>query len=166
MIWIRYWCIIGQRFWLTGVIVIRLTVVIGQLSVFVPDCGRRFNPVRAIHGRTFGWLVLPLVRWPKGSRFGSGLAGFGAMFRIDRAEQGFAARFLAYFAVFPCVGALDDEADRVLAQAFDDGRLPEMRSFRRDAHQADSSCLLHGRGYCFSTADTKPEAYQPQNTSC
>jgi protein-L-isoaspartate(D-aspartate) O-methyltransferase len=139
----------------------------GKVDAILVNAGATFPCPRWLDSLgPLGRLVLPLVRWPKGSRFGSGLAGFGAMFRIDRAEQGFAARFLAYFAVFPCVGALDDEADRVLAQAFDDGRLPEMRSFRQDAHQADSSCLLHGRGYCFSTADTKPEAYQPQNTSC
>jgi hypothetical protein len=77
------------------------------------------------------------------------------MFRIDGEEHGFAARFLSYFAVFPCVGALDEEADRVLAQAFDGGRLAEIRCLRRDAHEADSSCLLHGRGYCFSSADAK-----------
>lgn len=77
------------------------------------------------------------------------------MFRIDREEHGFAARFFSYFAVFPCLGALDEKADRLLAQAFDGGRLPEIRSLRRDAHEADPSCLLHGRGYCFSSADAK-----------
>ena len=83
------------------------------------------------------------------------IAGIGAMFRIDEEEHGFAARFLSFFAVFRCVGALDEEADRALARAFDGGRLPEIRSLRRDAHDADSSCLLHGRGYCFSSADAK-----------
>src|SRR5215471_18236942 len=55
------------------------------------------------------------------SVFGSGIAGFGAMFRIDGAESGFAARFLSYFAVFPCFGAFDEEAERVLAEAFEGG---------------------------------------------
>jgi len=100
-----------------------------------------------------GRLILPMVRWPKGSVFGSGVAGFGATLQIDRSERGFAAKFLEYFAVFPCLGALDDEADRLLALAFESGRLPEMRSLRRDAHEPVSTCLLHGSGYCFSSAE-------------
>jgi protein-L-isoaspartate(D-aspartate) O-methyltransferase len=99
-----------------------------------------------------GRLMLPLVRWPKGSQFGSGIAGFGAMFQIDRLGSGFAAKFLAYFAVFPCLGALDEDSARLLAAAFDSGRVREMRSLRRNPHPENPSCILHGRGYCFSTA--------------
>ena len=108
--------------------------------------------------KSFGTLILPLVRWPKGSKFGSGIAGIGAIFRIEREVHGFVARFLSYFEVFPCVGALDEEADLALAQAFDGGRLKEIRYLRRDTHEADSSCLLHGCGYCFSSADPKPRS--------
>jgi hypothetical protein len=32
------------------------------------------------------------------------------------------------------------------------GGLAGTRSFRRDSHDADSTCLLHGNGYCFSKA--------------
>jgi protein-L-isoaspartate(D-aspartate) O-methyltransferase len=105
--------------------------------------------------KPLGTLILPLVRWPKGSVFGSRIAGFGALFRMDGADHGLAARLLSYFAVFPCVGALDEQADRALAQALDGGRLLEIRSLRRDVHGADSSCLLHGRGYCFSSGEVE-----------
>lgn len=130
----------------------------GQVDAILVNAGASLPcPLWLDSLKPLGTLILPLVRWPKGSVFGFGIAGFGAMFRIDAAEHGFAARFLSYFAVFPCVGALDEEADRALARAFEGGRLQEIRSFRRGAHEADSSCLLHGRGYCFSSADTKSE---------
>ena len=128
----------------------------GKVDAILVNAGASFPCPLWLDSLTpLGTLILPLVRWPKGDRFGSGIAGIGAMFRIDGEEHGFAARFLSCFAVFPCVGALDEEADRVLAQVFDGGRLAEIRCLRRDAHEADSSCLLHGRGYCFSNADAK-----------
>lgn len=129
----------------------------GKVDAILVNAGASFPcPLWLDSLKPLGTLMLPLVRWPEGSVFGSGIAGFGAMFRIDGAGRGFAARFLSYFAVFPCLGALDEEADRALAQAFEGGRLQEIRSFRRDAHEPDSSCLLHGRGYCFSSADAGP----------
>lgn len=128
----------------------------GKVDAIFVNAGASFPCPRWLDSlKPLGTLILPLVRWPKGSRLESGIAGIGAMFRIDGEEHGFAARFLSYFAVFPCVGALDEEADRALAQAFDGGRLAEIRCLRRDAHEADSSCLLHGRGYCLSSADAK-----------
>ena len=126
----------------------------GKVDAILINAGASFPCPRWLDSlKPLGTLILPLIRWPKGSKFGSGIAGFGAMFRIDGEEHGFAARFLSYFAVFPCVGALDEEADLALAQAFDGGRLQEIRCLRRDTHEADSSCLLHGRGYCFSSAE-------------
>jgi len=34
------------------------------------------------------------------------------MFRIDEEEHGFAVKFFSYFEVFPCLGALDEGANR------------------------------------------------------
>ena len=129
------------------------TYDVGKVDAILVNAGASFPCPRWLDSlKPRGTLILPLVRWPKGSVFGSGIAGFGAMFRIDREERGFAARFLSYFAVFPCIGALDEDADQALVRAFDGGRLQEIRCFRRDVHDAASSCLLHGRGYCFSSA--------------
>jgi len=97
-----------------------------------------------------GRLVLPLIRWPAGSRFGEGIAGLGVMLRIERLANGYSAKFISQIGIFPCLGALDSEADRVLAEALQRGTLTSVRSLRRDVHDAASSCLLHGRGYCFS----------------
>jgi protein-L-isoaspartate(D-aspartate) O-methyltransferase len=97
-----------------------------------------------------GRLVFPLIRWPEGSKFGSGVAGMGVMMRVQRLDAGYRAGLVSPVGIFPCTGALDTEADRLLADTFARGGLADVRSLRRDAHDADRSCLLHGRGYCFS----------------
>jgi protein-L-isoaspartate(D-aspartate) O-methyltransferase len=97
-----------------------------------------------------GRLMFPLIRWPEGSKFGSGIAGWGVMIRVQRLDSGYAAKFVAQLGIFPCLGAIDAEADRLLAEALARGGLAEVRSLRRDTHDGESSCLLHGRGYCFS----------------
>lgn len=101
-----------------------------------------------------GRLVFPLIRWPAGSKFGPGsVAGWGVMMRVQRLDPGHAAKFVSQVGIFPCLGAIDAEADRLLAEAFAKGGLAEVRALRRDGHLADSSCLLHGHGYCFSNLE-------------
>ncbi len=97
-----------------------------------------------------GRVVFPLVRWPEGSKFGSGIAGWGDMIRVQLLDAGYAAKFVSQVGIFPCLGAIDAEADRLLAEAFARDGLTEVRSLRREPHNEDSSCLLHGCGYCFS----------------
>jgi protein-L-isoaspartate(D-aspartate) O-methyltransferase len=98
-----------------------------------------------------GRLVFPLVRWPGASKFGSGPAGWGVMLRIQRLDVGYRAKLLSPAGFFPCWGAIDTEADRLLGKALQRGGLMDVRSLRRDVHDPDSACLLHGRGYCFSS---------------
>jgi protein-L-isoaspartate(D-aspartate) O-methyltransferase len=97
-----------------------------------------------------GRLLFPLVRWPDGAVFGQGMAGWGAMMRIQRlAGDRYDASFAGSVAIFPCFGALDREADRLLEQSWQTP-ITEVRSLRRDAHEKAPSCWLHGAGYCFS----------------
>jgi protein-L-isoaspartate(D-aspartate) O-methyltransferase len=97
-----------------------------------------------------GRLVFPMIRWPEGSVLGVGGAGWGAMMRIERLQQGYEARWLSPCGFFPCFGAIDGEADRRLSDTFARGGLIDSRSLRREKHCAEESCLLHGDGYCFS----------------
>jgi protein-L-isoaspartate(D-aspartate) O-methyltransferase len=101
-----------------------------------------------------GRLVFPIVRWPQGAKFGVATAGWGAMIRIQRMRSGHSAQWLSPCGVYPCFGAVDAEADRRLADAFAQNRLTEMLSLRREQHERDQSCLLHGEGYCFSTIES------------
>jgi hypothetical protein len=54
-----------------------------------------------------GRLVFPLVRWPHGSKFGSGPARWGVMLPIQRLEAGYSAEVLSPAGFFPCLNALD-----------------------------------------------------------
>lgn len=100
-----------------------------------------------------GRLVFPMVRWPEGSKMGVGGAGWGVMIRIQRLKTGHSARWIAPAGFFPCFGAVDPEADRRLGDALAKNGLTDIRSLRRETHNPDSSCLLHGEGYCFSTIE-------------
>jgi protein-L-isoaspartate(D-aspartate) O-methyltransferase len=108
-----------------------------------------------------GRLLFPLIRWEEGGKFGSGISGLGVMMLVQHKKAAYCAKLLGSVGIFPCVGALDIEADRLLGEAFGKmnwtatpmrGGLAGTRSFRRDSHDADSTCLLHGSGYCFSKA--------------
>ncbi len=97
-----------------------------------------------------GRLVFPMVRWPEGSKLGVGSAGWGAMIRIQRLQSSYSARWITPAGIFPCFGAIDSEADRRLGDALALNGLTDVRSLRREAHDPDPFCLLHGEGYCFS----------------
>jgi hypothetical protein len=51
---------------------------------------------------------------------------------------------------YPCFGAIDAEADRLLGDTLASNGLTDVHSLRREPHARDESCLLHGAGYCFS----------------
>lgn len=76
---------------------------------------------------------------------------WGFMLRVDRHGMGFTARSVGRCGFFHCVGARDDVEAAALQRALDDpaGQLA-MRSLRRDAHQPDESCWLHGKDWCLS----------------
>jgi len=97
-----------------------------------------------------GRLVFPMVRWPDGAKFGVAGAGWGAMMRVQRRDSGYAAQFLGPAGFYPCFGAVNSEADRLLGDALAQNGLTEARALRREAHLREASCLLHGAGYCFS----------------
>ena len=94
-----------------------------------------------------GRLILPLtVTTLPGST--------GHILKVTRAEQGYVARFISRTAIFPCIGTRDLNADRRLWEAFAKGGWESVRSLRRDQHELDSTCWLHGDGFCLSTLDT------------
>ncbi|MBI1817595.1 MAG: methyltransferase domain-containing protein [Deltaproteobacteria bacterium] len=100
--------------------------------------------------RSGGRLIVPLVRWPSDASE-SGVRGGGVVLKVTRGEIGYAARIVSSAMIFPCIGAVDTDADQRLAAAF--ARMTEadaIRSLRRDVHEADASCWLHGDGFCLS----------------
>lgn len=119
-------------------------------AIFVNAGATHPHPLWLDSLKPSGRLVFPLVRWPEGAKFGVGGAGWGVMLRIQRLQSGHSARWLGPSGFYPCFGAVDAEADRRLGDALAANGLREVRSLRRELHDADSSCLLHGEGYCFS----------------
>ena len=102
-----------------------------------------------------GRLVFPMVRWPAGAKFGVASAGWGVMLRVQRLQSGHSAQWMGGSGFFPCFGAIDSEADRRLGDALTQNGLTVVRSLRREIHNPDPSCLLHGEGYCFSAIELK-----------
>jgi protein-L-isoaspartate(D-aspartate) O-methyltransferase len=109
-----------------------------------------------------GRLVFSLIQWPDGAEWGDQRnlrAGSGVEIRIQRIGQRYSARFLGSVMIFPCLGALSAEADRLLVDALRTARdflrsFPNfIRSFRRDFHDKEPECWLHGANYCFSSRE-------------
>jgi protein-L-isoaspartate(D-aspartate) O-methyltransferase len=91
-------------------------------------------------------LVFSMTR----SSASSGPIGFGVTVLVHRAGPSYEARLLSPVGLYACVGASDADSERLLGRALDAGSFAEIRSLRRDLHDADESCALHGKGYCFS----------------
>lgn len=81
----------------------------------------------------------------------TGSERWGFMLRLDRQGAAIGARSAGRVGFFPCVGARDDAEAAALARALvDPTGQREIKSLRRDAHDADESCWLHGEGWCLS----------------
>jgi protein-L-isoaspartate(D-aspartate) O-methyltransferase len=94
-----------------------------------------------------GVMVLPL----------SGRDRLGGFLRVERRraerrEVGYAAQFVLICAVYPCEGR-DLKAESLLDGAFPHGGWPAVRSLRRDEHEREAACWLHGPGFCLSTEE-------------
>ena len=81
----------------------------------------------------------------------TGAERWGFMLRLDRRNGGFSARSAGRVGFFHCVGARDDSEAAALTRALYDpaGQL-QMKRLRRDPHDRDDSCWLHGDGWCLS----------------
>jgi protein-L-isoaspartate(D-aspartate) O-methyltransferase len=77
--------------------------------------------------------------------------GKGGMLKVRREGQGYSARFLSPVAVFHCSGARDEGANRRLLEPIMRGRWGSVQSLRRDAHELNDACWLHGDNFCLSS---------------
>jgi len=78
----------------------------------------------------------------------------GFMLRLQRNGNGLSARSLGWVGFYPCTGARSEVEEAALGRALDDKTgQAALRSLRRDPHDADSSCWLHGDSWCLSKHD-------------
>jgi len=81
----------------------------------------------------------------------TGAERWGFMLRLDRLGPGFSARPAGRVGFFHCVGSRDDREAAALTRAlYDPVGQGQMRSLRRDPHDREDSCWLHGEGWCLS----------------
>jgi protein-L-isoaspartate(D-aspartate) O-methyltransferase len=74
----------------------------------------------------------------------------GAVFRIERQRDEFAASRVSGVAIFPCAGMRDPESEAALATAFEKGRVEEVtRLYRRD-DVPEEDCWVRGDGWCLA----------------
>ena len=99
--------------------------------------------------RVNGRLILPLT-----TTVDSRDHTYGGMLKITRSARGYAARFISEVGIFPCTGARDPRLNEPLANALRGNSLKNVKSLRKDSHQADAGCWLHTENFCLSTSDS------------
>jgi protein-L-isoaspartate(D-aspartate) O-methyltransferase len=73
------------------------------------------------------------------------------MMLVTREPSHLSVRAVSSVGIFPCIGAIDREADKRAATALGRTDYDSITSLRRDSHDQDDSCWLHGNDFCFST---------------
>jgi len=114
----------------------------GQWDVVVAFAGATAPPRAWLNAlATGGRALIPMT----------GAERWGFMLRLDRQGAGFSARPAGRVGFFHCVGARDDGEAAALTRAlYDPAGQQQMKSLRRDSHERDESCWLHGDGWCLS----------------
>jgi protein-L-isoaspartate(D-aspartate) O-methyltransferase len=94
-----------------------------------------------------GRLVLPLTAaMPQTPELGR-----GAMIKIARKENSYSAQMVSYVGIFSCTSVRDPEMNAAIGTSLAGGAIGKVQSLRRDAHEKDESCIVHGAGVCFSS---------------
>lgn len=97
--------------------------------------------------RDGGRLVLPITLAT------SETLGAGLMTKIVRRSDGFSAHGLTPVGIYSCTSVRDPELEPLVRKAFTTQALLKVRSFRREPHEQDETCLMHGKGVCFSSVE-------------
>jgi protein-L-isoaspartate(D-aspartate) O-methyltransferase len=90
-----------------------------------------------------GRLVLPLT-------FSVGSGGKGVMMLVKREGERYAARLLSLVMIYSSTSVRDAGVNAALAKQIGSPKLFSVQSLRRDAHEPEETCWLHGNGFCFS----------------
>ena len=96
-----------------------------------------------------GRMILPMTA----TMPAMGPIGKGFVFLITRVADGFAARLSGFVAIYSAVGIRDESLNAALGKAMMAGpqRAQAIARLRRDPHDPDPACWLHGPGFCLSS---------------
>jgi len=97
--------------------------------------------------REGGRLVVPITTAT------SPTLGAGLMIRVVRRRGGFSARSLPV-GIYSCTGMRDAMLEPILRKALATQALLQVKSLRREPHEEDETCLVHGAGVCLSSAES------------
>jgi protein-L-isoaspartate(D-aspartate) O-methyltransferase len=97
--------------------------------------------------REGGRLILPITLAT------SETLGAGLMMKIVRRSNNFSARGLTTVGIYSCKSVRDPELEPLVRNALVTQALFKVQSLRRDAHEQEDTCLMHGKGVCFSSAE-------------
>lgn len=93
--------------------------------------------------RDGGRLVLPLT-------FAVGSGGKGVMMLIRRKGDRFAAQFVTLVMIYSSTSVRDADINAALMKQIGSRKVFSVQSLRRDAHEPEETCWLHGKDSCFS----------------
>jgi protein-L-isoaspartate(D-aspartate) O-methyltransferase len=71
----------------------------------------------------------------------------GGIFKIDRHDDEYSARWMSETYIYPCAGARDEESDATLAAAFKKGGWKDVTRLYRTADIPDDRCWVRGRNW-------------------
>jgi protein-L-isoaspartate(D-aspartate) O-methyltransferase len=84
--------------------------------------------------------------------------GQGVMTKIVRARGAYSAEMVTPLAIYSGGRMRDPELEPVMVKALTTGGLLKLKSVRRDAHEPQETCVVHGREVCLSTAEVAARA--------
>jgi protein-L-isoaspartate(D-aspartate) O-methyltransferase len=91
-----------------------------------------------------GRLLVPLT-------FGvGGGIGKGVMMLVKRMGEQYSARLLTLVMIYSSTSVRDPEVNAALGKQIGSPKLFTVQSLRRDGHEAEETCWLHGPDFCFS----------------
>jgi len=96
--------------------------------------------------REGGRLVLPITLAT------SDTLGAGLMMKIVRRSNLYSARGLTPVGIYSCKSVRDPELEPLVRNALVSQTIFKVQSLRREAHQQEDTCLIHGKDVCFSSA--------------
>jgi protein-L-isoaspartate(D-aspartate) O-methyltransferase len=94
--------------------------------------------------RDGGRLLLPLT-----FDVGGG-TGKGVMMLVRREGDRYMARFLTLVMVYSSTSVRDAELNGMLTKQISSPKLFSVQSLRRETHEPEETCWLHGKDFCFS----------------
>jgi protein-L-isoaspartate(D-aspartate) O-methyltransferase len=114
-------------------------------AVFINAGATHPRPIWLDSLREGGRLLVPLTisKEPDG-------IGTGFMLKVKRESEQYKAGFISSVGIYPCIGARDEQMNNKLRESMMRGGWATVQSLRRDAHEQESACWLHGNDFCLS----------------